>query len=252
MISRSPRRRSRFVQKVPCGLTKVVLKDSLVDEEDGIADELTLSFNLTATTPATKITTPRSTWSDDDDNAVEVLAEVRASSHKHEAKYSYVRAVGVDNSLFYFQCGPQIRNMCLGKYRQQELYQYFDSIQGGYCKRVHLTCLAIHGYWPELPKVLERTSTSLKLLAVRDEVPKGGVGTGKSDGRSVSQMTLFTRSKVTEYFLGDRLVLVHQTEVVDEEVRKLMAPSRCYVVTFASDHEAWDRIVSDLFSANKS
>ncbi|KAF8935930.1 hypothetical protein BGZ47_009729 [Haplosporangium gracile] len=236
------------VQGVPCGLTKIVLKDSLVDEENGIADELTLTFDLAKLKLLTPITAPPAlrSWSYDSSSSL-VLAEVRAPSHEFE--YSSTRAVGVDNSLFYLNYGPAIRNMNLGRRRFQELLQYLDAIQVGY-KRIYLTCLAIHGYWPELPKVLERARTSLKLLAVRKEMALLTAGNSGSGTDVVSQTTLFVKSRIVDFFRGDRLVLVHQTNASDEEVKKLMVPSRC-VVTFASDHTAWDRIVSDLFSANK-
>ncbi|KAF9152260.1 hypothetical protein BG015_005540 [Linnemannia schmuckeri] len=236
------------VQGVPCGLTKVVLKDSLVDEDNGIADELTLTFDLAKLKSLTSTTAPPAlrSWSNDNDSSL-VLAEVHAPSHEFE--YSSTRAVGVDNSLFYLNYGPAIRNMHLGRRRFQELLQYLDAIQVGY-KRVHLTCLAIHGYWHGLPKVLERTRTSLKLLAVRNEIVPLKADSSGSGTDVVSQTTLFVRSRIADFFRGDRLVLVHQTNASDEEVKKLMVPSRC-VITFASDQAAWDRIVSDLFSANK-
>jgi hypothetical protein len=237
------------VQSSPCGLTKVVLKDSLVTEDYAIADELSLTIKFTAATPTTKTLPSRSIWSNDDDNSVEVLAEVRAASEKFN--HPSHGPTGVDNSLFYLHYGPRIRNMHLGKNRQRELRQYLEGIQGRVYKRIHLTCLAVHGYWPDLPMVLERSSASLKLLAVRMDFSKGGNGTGGGEGSILMQISLFRRSKVAEFFRGDRLVLVHQTTTVDEEVRKMMAPSRCCVVTFASDPEAWDRIVSDLFITNK-
>lgn len=223
------------VQSVPCGLTKVVLKDSLVDEDDGIADELTLTYNLTKLTSLTPTTAspPLRLWSNVDHSSI-VHAEVHAPSH--EIKYSSSRFVIVDNSLFYLNYGSAIRNMHLGKGRLQELRQYLESIQVGY-KRTYLTCLAIHGFWLELSKVLERTTTSLRLLAVQEIT-------------AASQQTLVVSSRIAELFRGDRLVLVHQDDESDEEVKRLMAPSRC-VVTFARDQGAWNRIVSDLFAANK-
>lgn len=226
-------------QGVPCGLTKVVLKDSLVEEYDGIADELTLTFNLAKLTSPTPTTAspPLRLWSNDD-NSLIIHAEVRSPSH--EIEY-------VDNSLFYLNYGPIIRNMHLGKNRFQELKQYLESIRLG-CKRTYLTCLAIHGFWPELSKVLERTTTSLKLLAVQKQIPLNPA----SSKDAVSQKMLIVSSRIAELFRGDRLVLVHQDDVSDnEEVKELMAPSRC-VVTFARDQGAWDRIVSDLFATNKS
>ncbi|KAF9547752.1 hypothetical protein EC957_007917 [Mortierella hygrophila] len=233
------------VQGVPCGLTKVVLKDSLVDEEGGIADELTLTFDLTKLTSltATAASPPSRLWSNDDNSSI-LHAEVRAPSH--ESNYALTRAVGVDNSLFYLNYGHAIQNMHLGNLRFQELYQYLESVQVGY-KRTHLTSLAIHGFWPELSKVLERTKTSLKLLAVqRLRV----LNTAGSTVLGTPQKTLIVKSQIAEFFRGDRLVLVHQDDVLDDEVKTLMAPSRC-VVTFARDHGAWDRIVSDLFAASK-
>lgn len=236
------------VQGVPCGLTKVVLKDSLVDAEEGIADELTLTFNLaklTSLTP-TKASPPLRLWSNDDKSLI-VHAEVRASSHESEFECPAILTIGVDNSLFYLNYGPAIRNMHLGKWRFRELRKYLESIQVGY-KRIYLTCLAIQGFWPELPKVLERTNSSLKLLAVQRQI---GPITASNNVAADPQSTLIVRMRIAELFRGDRLVLIHQDDVSDdEEVKTLMAPSRC-VVTFARDQEAWDRIVSDLFAANK-
>ena len=231
------------VQGVPCGLTKVVLKDSLVDEEDGIADELTLTLDLTKLTSRTPATTspPLRLWSNDDNSSI-VRAEVRAPSHEFE--YRSTRTLAVDNSLFYLNYGLAIQKMYLGACRWQELHQYLESIQVGY-KQTNLTCLAIHGFWPELPKVLERTTTSLKLLAVQKQIVLN------SNVATIPQKTLIIRSQIAEFFRGDRLVLVHRGDVSDdEEVKKLMVPSRC-LVTFARDQGAWERIVSDLFAANK-
>ncbi|KAG9068392.1 hypothetical protein KI688_010660 [Linnemannia hyalina] len=216
------------VQGVPCGLTKVVLKDSLVGEEDGIADELTLTFDLAKLTSLTATTaSPPMRLRNNDDSSSIIHAEVRAPLH--EPYYSLTRAVG-DNSLFYLNYGHAIQNMHLGNLRFQELYQYLESIQVGY-KRTHLTCPAIHGFWSELSKVLERTKTSLKLLAVQR------LNTAGSTVAGVPQKTLIVKSRITEFFRGDRLVLVHQDDVSDDEVKELMAPSRC-VVTFARDHGA--------------
>ncbi|KAG0367563.1 hypothetical protein BGX24_003174 [Mortierella sp. AD032] len=234
---------------VPCGLTKVVLKDSRVDEDDGIADELTVTLNRAVPT----------TGSSNCDNTV--AAEVRASSH--EPDYSRWRQVAVDNSLFYLNYGPSIRNMRLGRNRQKELVHYLDGIQGharedltclpihGY-RRVHLTCLAIHGYWDKLDQVLEKTRPSLKLLAIREKTPLATDNNNVSSSGvpTLSPLSGFAKSKIAELFRGDRLVMIHQDPASDDAVRRVMAPSRT-VVTFASDEGAWDQIVSELLQANK-
>ncbi|KAG0275086.1 hypothetical protein BGZ95_009197 [Linnemannia exigua] len=239
-----------IVSGVLCGLTKVTFKDSRVDEEDGIADELSVTQNRAVLTAGSII----------EDNAV--VAEVRASSH--ELQYSKYRHVAVDNSLFYLHYGPSIRNMRLGRNRQQELAHYLDGIQGharvdltclpihGY-RRIHLTCLAIHGYWDKLDQVLERARASLKLLAVREKVPlaTGNNNSISSSGAStISTWSGFAKSKIADLFRGERLVVIHQDLASDDVVRRVMAPSRT-VVTFASDEGAWDQIVSELFQANK-
>ncbi|KAF9903146.1 hypothetical protein EC991_004129 [Linnemannia zychae] len=241
-----------IVQDILCGLTKVVLKDSRVDEDDGVADELTVTLNFGKPT------------SGGENEDIMVAAEARASSH--EPLYYKRRKVGVDNSLFYLTYGPSIRNMHLGNNRHPELSQYLDGIIGqgrvdltcfpihGY-RRIYLTCLAIHGYWDKLGPVLELTRASLKLLAVREKTPlllspQNTTTSNKNNKKTASQNSGFTQSRIGELFRGDRLVMIHRNQASDDEVTRVMRPSRA-VVTFASDEEAWDKIVSELFKANK-
>jgi hypothetical protein len=232
-----------IAQSVPCGLTKVVIKDCQVN---GVEGELSVIMNLKDSKGGNS----------NEENAM--MAEVRAFSY--EEGYPTTRQVNDDNDLFYLNYGPLIRNMRLGKRRQNELNQYLYGIMGqgrvdlitlaiyGY-RRIHLTCLAIHGYWEKLGQVLELSRSSLKLLAVREKPPLlHTVPNTTSD--KISAVSPFGFSRIAEFFRGDRLVMIHQNSESDDEVRKKMAPSRT-VVTFASDEEAWDMIVSELFNANK-
>ncbi|KAF9097050.1 hypothetical protein BGX23_009852 [Mortierella sp. AD031] len=118
--------------------------------------------------------------------------------------YDTPQSAGIDNSLLYLNYGPAIRNVRLGRIRDRELSGYLYGIQGH--RRIHLTCLAIHGYWSELEKVLEKmrvAAASLKMLAIR------------SNEHSVS----FRKSRVADLFRGNRLVVIHESAEADEEVR---------------------------------
>ncbi|KAF9927312.1 hypothetical protein FBU30_003341 [Linnemannia zychae] len=213
-----------LVRGVLYGLSRVVLTDSLPDDHGDMVDFLRVVIQLTK---------PSSTRNPSDEDE-SVLSSVRAQP------FTYVQSTfqnnGADNSLFYDTYASSVRDMQLGSYRERELTRFLYGLQD--YKRVHLTCLAIGGFWLDLDKVLEKSRASLKLLAIRIR--------GSWGGRSRE----FANARIHELFRGDRLVMIHQDQESDKEIREMMAPSRI-LVTFASNEQAWDKIVSELFSAYK-